>query len=62
MGKTAAICNACNTELKEGGTSYYDDYKDAHYCNRSCFTEWYLDNAELMANQYAKLNCERVDL
>jgi len=58
----AAICNECNAELNEGQSAFYDDKREVHYCNQSCFVEWARDNVDMMAYEYRKLNCERVDL
>jgi hypothetical protein len=58
----AAICNECNAELNEGQSAFYDDKREVHYCNQSCFVEWARDNVDMLAYEYKKENCGRVDL
>ena len=58
----AAICNECNAELNEGQSAFYDDKREVHYCNQSCYTEWARDNVDALAYEYKKENCGRVDL
>jgi hypothetical protein len=60
----AALCAnpACNAELHEGRSALYDDHGDHHFCGRSCFSEWWASNAEVLAEDYRKLNVERCEL
>jgi len=60
--KLAAICNECNAELNEGQSAFYDHSRGEHYCDKKCFRDWFVDNAELIGIKYSKENCERVDL
>jgi hypothetical protein len=58
----AAICNECNAELNEGQSAFYDDKREVHYCNQGCYIDWARDNVDMLAYEYRKENCERVDL
>ena len=60
--KLAAICNACNAELNEGQSAFYDNKREVHYCNRGCYIDWARDNVDVLAYDYKKEYCERVDL
>lgn len=58
----AGVCSKCNAELREGKSALYDDYRDQHFCNLTCFNEWYTDNVEMLAHEYYMLNVEKVQL
>jgi hypothetical protein len=58
----AAICNQCDGKLNEGVSAYYDNKRELHYCTRSCFDNWCIDHAEVLAAEYRREHCERVDL
>jgi hypothetical protein len=60
--KVAAVCNNCGHIHREGKGAYYDDKRELHYCNVSCFREWALDNVDTLIYDYQKENVERVDL
>ena len=58
----AAICTTCSASLYEGQSALYDDYRDQHFCGRSCYSDWWADNTDVLAEEYRKLNVERAEL
>lgn len=60
--KTAALCANCSANLYEGQPATYDDYRDQHFCGGACFSEWWAENTEVLAEEYRRLNLGQIDL
>lgn len=62
--KQASTCanHACNASLHEGHAALYDDCRDAHFCDRACFDEWFGETVAERAAEYRRDNVSEVDL